>query len=87
MDNEGERAPEGNIMEGGEDQLNLDDDFDAKGQPNFNDDDGGFPDNDSEEADSANEPEDDELGPEKKGSGSKAGGVPKAEVKGDKLEN
>jgi hypothetical protein len=43
MDNKGEKAPEGNIMEGGEeDQLNLDDDFDDKGEPNQFDDDGGF---------------------------------------------
>ena len=71
MDKEGEKAPDGNVMEGGEDQLNLDDDFDAKGQPNFNDDDGGFEENDSEEADSAPADDDEELGPEKKGSGSK----------------
>jgi len=35
MDNEGEKAPGGNVMEGGEDVLNLDDDFDAKGEPNY----------------------------------------------------
>ena len=87
MDNKGEKAPEGNIMEGGEeDHLNLDDDFDDKGEPNQFDDDGGFAQNDSEEADSANADEDDELGPEKKGSGSKAGGI-KPEVKGEKLDN
>lgn len=85
MDSEGEKAPSANLMEGGEDQLNLDDDFDDKGEPNQFDDDGGFAQNDSEEADSANGDEDDELGPERKGSGSK-GGI-KPEVKGEKLEN
>ena len=72
-------------MEGGEDHLNLDDDFDDKGRPEFNDDDGGFA-NDSEEADSANNEEDDDMPQPKKGSGAK----PKpdaANVKGDKLEN
>ena len=59
MSDKGEKAPEGsNNMEGGEDHLNLDDDFDAKGEPNqFDDDDGddgAFAQNDSEEADSAN---------------------------------
>lgn len=55
----GDRAPD-TVMEGGEDHLNLDDDFDAKGQPNFNDDEGGFA-NDSEDADSANNDEDEDI--------------------------
>ena len=41
MDKDGEKAP-GTVMEGGEDQLNLDDDFDAKGEPNYDDDEGRF---------------------------------------------
>lgn len=52
-----EKAPS-TIMEGGEDHLNLDDDFDGEGKPNFNDDEGGFG-NDSEDADSANNDDDD----------------------------
>ena len=48
-----DKAP--TIMEGGEDHLNLDDDFDNKGQPNFDDDEL----NDSEDADSANNDDDD----------------------------
>ena len=51
------------MMEGGEgeDVLNLDDDFDAKGEPNYDDDEG-----DSEEADSNND--EDEMVADKKGS-------------------
>jgi hypothetical protein len=70
-------------MEGGEgeDVLNLDDDFDAKGEPNYEDEEG-----DSEEADSNND--EDEMVPDKKGSAQKpaATGV-KPDVKGDKLDN
>ena len=62
MDNsDGDKAPS-TVMEGGEDHLNLDDDFDAKGQPNFNDDDG-FAQNDSEDADSANNEDEDDMPP------------------------
>ena len=70
---EGEKAP---IMEGGEDVLNMDDDFDDK-------DGGGFAQNDREDADSANNDDDEDIPVPKKGSGAK----PKEQVKGDKLEN
>jgi len=65
MDNsqEGEKAP-GTVMEGGEDHLNLDDDFDAQGND-------GFAQNDSEDADSANNEDDDDIPVPKKASGAK----------------
>lgn len=80
MDKEEDNAPVATVMEGGED---LDDDFGDNQE-------GGFGPNDSEDADSANQDEDDdEMGPPKKGSGAKppaiAPGGPA--VKGDKLDN
>ena len=83
MENEDKDKAPSVDLEGGEDHLNLDDDFDNQGQPNF-DDEGGFPGGDSEDADSANNDEDDDIPVPKKNSGSK----PKTDaVKGDKLEN